>query len=62
MLSETYKVKLIMGRYSRSKNSLLAILQDIQEEYNYLAKEALEAVAKYVGLVDRVTIRGVVRK
>lgn len=35
------KVKKIVDRYGAKKNSLIAILQDIQEVFNYLPKEAL---------------------
>lgn len=35
------KVKEIVDRYGAEKNSLIAILQDIQEEFNYLPKAAL---------------------
>lgn len=35
------KVKKIVDRYGAKKNSLIAILQDIQEAFNYLPKEAL---------------------
>lgn len=35
------KVKKIVDRYGAKKNYLIAILQDIQEAFNYLPKEAL---------------------
>jgi len=38
------KVKEIVKKHGRDKSSLIAVLQDIQEEYNYLPKEALLAV------------------
>lgn len=34
--------------YKPEKRFLLAILQDIQRHYNYLPKEAMEAVAEYL--------------
>jgi len=35
------KVKEIVGKYGAEKSSLIAILQDIQEVFNYLPKDAL---------------------
>lgn len=35
------KVKEIVAKYGAEKSSLIAILQDIQEAFNYLPKEAL---------------------
>jgi len=39
------KTKEILKKHGRDKSALIAILQDIQEEYNYLPKEALCAVS-----------------
>ena len=39
------KAKEIVKKHGKDKSSLIAILQDIQEEYNYLPKEALCAVS-----------------
>ncbi len=50
MANEVSKVELIMAKHSPNKNSLLAILQDVQEEFNYLPKEVLEAVSVYLGI------------
>lgn len=38
------KTKEIIKKYNRNKSSLLAILQDIQDQYNYLPKDALTTV------------------
>ena len=38
------KTKEIVKKHGKDKSSLIAILQDVQEEYNYLPKEALCAV------------------
>jgi NADH-quinone oxidoreductase subunit E len=38
------KTKEIIKKYNRDKSSLLAVLQDIQEQYNYLPKDALKTV------------------
>src|SRR5574340_1783226 len=39
-------VKEIVDRHGAKKNSLIAILQDIQEEFKYLPKEALKFLKK----------------
>ena len=38
------KTKEIIKRHSRDKSALIAVLQDIQEEYNYLPKDALKLI------------------
>lgn len=38
------KTKEIIKKYNRDKSSLIAVLQDIQEQYNYLPKDALATV------------------
>ncbi|MBI4758423.1 MAG: NAD(P)H-dependent oxidoreductase subunit E [Chloroflexi bacterium] len=40
----------IIERYRDEKGATVAILQDIQEEYNYLPKEALAQVAGELGI------------
>jgi NADH-quinone oxidoreductase subunit E len=40
------KIKSILARYQRDAGMLVAILQDVQVEYNYLPKEALENVSE----------------
>ena len=40
------QVELILDKYGYAKNSLISILLDIQEEYNYLPKDSLIIVAK----------------
>ena len=47
---ELVKVERILRRHGNQKSSLISILQDIQTEYNYLPKEALERVAEGVDL------------
>lgn len=44
------KVSFILERYSRDASQLVAILQDIQAEYNWLPKEALEEVSQGLGI------------
>jgi NADH-quinone oxidoreductase subunit E len=39
------KVSEIIGRYQGERGATVAVLQDIQEEYHYLPREALEQVA-----------------
>lgn len=40
------KVTEILAKYQADENALIAILQDIQEEYNYLPKEVLTQISK----------------
>jgi len=47
---ESQKVKSCISKYSNEKKALLSILQDIQEEYNYLPKEALINVSKILDI------------
>jgi len=44
------KVELVLDRYQRDYGLLVSILQDIQAEYNYLPKEALEQVSQGVNV------------
>lgn len=44
------KVNKILNKYNRKESFLISILQDIQEEYNYLPKNILEIVAKELNL------------
>ena len=46
----TKKLKDIVEKNGRYRNALIPILQDIQEEYNWLPKETLEIVAKELGI------------
>ena len=46
MEAEELKVKKHIQKYSNEKKTLISILQDIQEEYNYLPPEALKIVSK----------------
>lgn len=43
---EELKVKSYITKYNNEKKALISILQDIQEEYNYLPPEALKIVSK----------------
>jgi NADH-quinone oxidoreductase subunit E len=40
------KVAEIVKKYNKDKSQLVSILQDIQTEYNYLPREALDKLAK----------------
>ena len=40
------KVSMILDKYQHDNAMLVSILQDIQEEYNYLPRESLEQVSK----------------
>ena len=51
---ETAKIQSLVDRHGGNKKALIAILQDIQEEYNYLPRDCLKQVAKAlkIPLVD----------
>ena len=40
------QVALVLDKYQHDKGMLVSILQDIQEEFNYLPRESLEQVSK----------------
>ncbi len=44
------KVKGHITKYNSEKKALIAILQDIQDEYHYLPQEALKIVSKTLGI------------
>ena len=44
------KVEYILDKYDRDKGFLVSILQDIQDEYNYLPKEILTQVSQNLDL------------
>jgi NADH-quinone oxidoreductase subunit E len=46
MTHDLSKLPEILDRYPRRKESLIAVLQDIQQEYHFLPSEALKATAK----------------
>lgn len=54
MRVETAKIQSLVDRHGGNKKALIAILQDIQEEYNYLPRDCLKQVAKAlkIPLVD----------
>jgi len=56
--TDTEKVLSFMQKYDNQKKSLIAILQDIQCEYNYLPQEALKLVSETLG-VPMIDIIGV---
>lgn len=43
-------VNAIIDKYSRQKGYIVSILQDIQEEQNFLPKEALKQVSEQLGI------------
>jgi NADH:ubiquinone oxidoreductase subunit E len=51
---ETAKIQSLVDRHGGNKEALIAILQDVQEEYNYLPRDCLKQVAKAlkIPLVD----------
>jgi NADH:ubiquinone oxidoreductase subunit E len=44
------KTKEIVKKHGKDKSFLIAILQDIQEEYGYLPKDALNAAGEQLGI------------
>lgn len=56
---EELKIKSCLTKYNYEKKALISILQDIQEEYNYLPQEALNIVSKTLG-IPLIDIVGVV--
>jgi len=42
----------ILARYHMSESSLIAVIQDIQEEYHYIPQELLLYVAKKLGISE----------
>jgi len=47
---EELKVKSYITKYNNEKKALVSILQEIQEEYNYLPQEVLRIVSKTLGI------------
>jgi NADH-quinone oxidoreductase subunit E len=48
--AEELKVKSYITKYNNEKKALISILQEVQEEYNYLPQEALKIVSKTLGV------------
>ena len=48
----------IFPHYSRDKSELIPILQEVQEKYRYLPEEAMQEIARFLG-VSEGTIYGV---
>lgn len=44
------KTKKIVQKHGKDKSSLIAVLQDIQESFNYLPKDALKTAGKILGV------------
>jgi len=44
------KVKSFVTKHNSEKKALISILQDIQEEYNYLPQDALKIVSETLGI------------
>ena len=42
------KIKAIVEKYDSNKGFLVPVLQDVQKEYNYLPKDALNLVGKFL--------------
>ncbi len=52
------KIREIFDRYPREESSLIMVLQDVQEEFNWLSPESLSRVATELG-VSRAKVQGV---
>jgi NADH-quinone oxidoreductase subunit E len=52
MAIELAKVDQIIGKYGMDRRALISLLLDIQDEFYYLPKEAIERVAEKVGLPE----------
>lgn len=42
----------VLEKHGSDKTKIIAIMQDVQEKYRYLPKEALEYIAKQVGMSE----------
>ena len=42
----------VLEKYDNDKARIIAIMQDVQEQYRYLPQEALEYIAKKVGMSE----------
>ena len=42
----------ILEKYDNDKSKIIAIMQDVQEKYRYLPQEALEHIARSVGMSE----------
>ncbi len=50
LLEDEEKLKSILSKYEGKKGSLISILQDIQDHYNYLPLDALNYISKETGI------------
>lgn len=48
--AESQKVKSFIEKYNNEKKALIAILQDIQAQFNYLPQESLRIVSETLGI------------
>ena len=49
-IKDEKKIKEIISGYSAEKRFSLAIMQDIQREFNYIPREAMEAISEYLSI------------
>ena len=52
MPSEQQSLEAILSQYAQNRESLIPLLQDIQEQFHYLAPEAITAVAAHLTLSE----------
>ncbi len=50
MEAEELNIKSYITKYNNEKKALISILQEVQEEYNYLPQEILRIVSKTMGI------------
>jgi NADH-quinone oxidoreductase E subunit len=46
------KIEQILARFSRQRDSLIPILQEVQQQYGYLPAEAMQEIADYLHLAS----------
>lgn len=49
MQAEKERIQEILQNYPQEQRFCLAMMQDLQKEYNYIPKEGMEALAAYLG-------------
>lgn len=47
---QTKPVGEVIAKYSRSRENLISILQEVQEEYGYLSMDSIKHISQYLGL------------
>lgn len=50
MSENLMRIKSIISKYSNPEESLIGVLQDVQNEMGYISREAVEAITKITGI------------